>query len=65
MASKVGDYVTNNSVLVLVVLAAIGAGTYLTGFDTITALAAMLFGGVLMWQAGHHVAQEPDTEEAA
>lgn len=65
MASKVGGYVTNNLILVLAVLAAIAIAAHFAGLDTVMALAAMIFGGILMWQAGHRVAEEPDTEDLA
>lgn len=64
MAGKVGNYVTNNSILVLVILAVIAIGAFFIGLDTVTAFAAMLFGGILMWQAGHHTAaEEPELED--
>ncbi|MDI3307021.1 MAG: hypothetical protein QJR07_07940 [Acetobacteraceae bacterium] len=64
MASKVGDYVTNNAILVLVVLGVVAIAAFFAGLDTVTAFAVMLFGGVLMWIGGHHAApEEPDLED--
>jgi hypothetical protein len=63
MASKVGNYVTNNLILVLVILAVVAIAAFFAGLDTVTAFAAMIFGGVLMWQAGHRASQEADIED--
>jgi hypothetical protein len=49
---KISAYVAGNTLVVLAVLAAIGLVAVLVGFPTMTALAGMAAGLVIMWRYG-------------